>query len=109
MPVTSDVGGAAQTFILNEKGKANNGGGNKFSLETKLKHGVTKAGNAKFSFQLKVDFTATFADDGLVDGTVQNVPVTVPVSFMAGAQSYATEQAFTYTATQGKKGTAKRS
>src|SRR5262245_58840272 len=109
LPITIDVGGAAQTFVLNEKGKANNGGGNKFTLEPKLKHGVTKAGNAKFSFQLKGDFTATFADDGLVDGTVKNVPVTVPASFTAGAQSYATGQAFTYTATQGKRGTAKSS
>jgi len=33
----------------------------------------------------------------------------VPASFTAGAQSYATEQGFTYTATQGKKGTAKSS
>jgi hypothetical protein len=109
LPVTIDVGGGAQIFVLNKKGKANNGGGNKFSLEPKLKNGVTKAGNAKFSFQLKGDFTATFADDGLVDTTVKNAPVTVPVSFTAGAQSYATEQAFTYTATQGKKGTAKSS
>src|SRR5262249_34885646 len=62
LPVTIDVGGAARTFVLNEKGKANNGGGNKFSLEPKLKDGVTKAGKAKFSFQLKGDFTATFAD-----------------------------------------------
>ena len=109
LPVTIDVGGAAQTFVLNKKGKADNGGGNKFSLEPKLKHGVTKAGNAKFSFQLKGDFTATFADDGLVDTTVKNALVTVPASFTAGAQSYATEQAFSYTATQRKKGTAKRS
>jgi hypothetical protein len=31
------------------------------------------------------------------------------VSFAAGAQSFATQQGFTYTATQGKKGTAKGS
>jgi hypothetical protein len=61
----------------------------------------------KFSFQLKGDFSDAFADDGLTDTTVKNVPATVPVSFMAGPQSYATEQAFTYTATAGKKGTAK--
>ena len=109
LPVTIDVGGATETFVLNEKGKANNGGGNKFSLEPKLKHGVTKAGNARFSFQLRGDFTATFADDGLVDTTIKNAPVTVPASFTAGAQSYATEQAFSYTATRGKKGTAKSS
>src|SRR5262249_53229307 len=70
LAVTIDVGGATRTFVLNEKGRANNGGGNKFGLEPKLKHGVTKAGSAKFSFQLKGDFAATFADDGLNDTTV---------------------------------------
>ena len=109
LPVTIDVGGAAQTFTLNKKGKANNGGGNKFSLQPKLKNGVTKAGNVKFSFQLKGDFTDDLADDGLIDASLKNVPVTVPASFMAGPQSYVTEQAFTYTATEGKKGTAKNS
>ena len=49
------------------------------------------------------------ADDGLVDTAVKNALVTVPARFTAGAQSYATEQAFSYTATQGKKGTAKNS
>jgi hypothetical protein len=109
LPVTIDVGGAVQTFTLNKKGKANNGGGNKFSLQPKLKNGVTKAGNVKFSFQLKGDFSDDLADDGLTDTTVKNAPVTVPVSFIAGPQGYATEQAFTYTATEGKKGTAKNS
>jgi hypothetical protein len=109
LPVTIDVGGAAQAFTLNKKGKANNGGGNKFSLQPKLKNGVTKAGNVKFSFQLKGNFTDDLADDGLIDASLKNVPVTVPASFMAGPQSYVTEQAFTYTATEGKKGTAKNS
>ena len=109
LPVTIDVGGAAQTFTLNKSGKGNNGGGNKFSLQPKLKNGVTKAGTVKFSFQLKGDFKAIFDTYGLVNASVSNVPVTVPASFTAGAQSYATEQAFTYTATQGKKGTAKSS
>ncbi len=109
LPVTVDVGGASQTFVLNKQGKANNGGGNKFSLQPKLAKGVTKAGDVKFSFQLKGDLKTTFAEYGLTDATVQNAPVTVPVSFAAGAQSYATHQGFTYTATQGKKGTGKSS
>lgn len=109
LPVTIDVGGAAQTFTLNKKGKANDGGGNKFRFQPKLKNGVTKAGNVKFSFQLKGDFTDDLADDGLIDASLKNVPVTVPASFMAGPQSYVTEQAFTYTATEGKKGSAKSS
>jgi hypothetical protein len=108
LPVTIDVGGASQMFVLNKQGKANNGSGNKFSLQPKLKNGVTKAGTVKFSFQLKGDFTAIFEDDGLVNATVKNVPVTVPASFTA-SQTFATEQNFTYTATEGKKGTAKNS
>jgi hypothetical protein len=108
LPVTIDVGGASQTFVLNKKGKANNGGGNKFSLEPKLKNGVTKAGNVKFSFQLKGDLKSTYADYGLTDTTVKNLPVTVPASFTV-ATTFVTEQGFTYTATQGKKGTAKSS
>src|SRR5262245_2510977 len=109
LPVTIDVGGATQTFVLNRRGKANNGGGNKFSLQPKLRNGVTKAGNVKFSFQLKGDFTDTFADDGLVDTTVKNAPVTVLARFTAGSQTYASDQALTYTATQGEKGIAKSS
>jgi hypothetical protein len=107
LPVTIDVGGATQTFVLNKQGKGNNGGGNKFSLQPKLQNGVTKAGDVKFSFQLKGDFKATMADYGLVDASVKKVPVTVPVSFTA-ARTYATAQSFSYTATQGKKGTAKK-
>ena len=45
----------------------------------------------------------------LINATVKDVPVTVPVRVIAGPQSYATEQNFTYTATEGKKGTAKNS
>jgi hypothetical protein len=37
------------------------------------------------------------------------VAVSVPVTLTAGPGEYATDQAFTYTATQGKKGTAKSS
>ncbi len=109
LPVTVDVGGAAQTFVLNKKGKANNGSGNSFNLQAKLQGGVTKAGTVKFSFQLKGDFKAALAEYGLTDASVQNLPVIVPVTVVAGPQSYAVQRNFTYTATQGKKGTAKSS
>ncbi len=106
LPVTVDVGGATQTFVLNKQGKGNNGGGNKFNLQPKLNNGVTKAGDVKFSFQLKGDFKAIMADYGLADASVKKAPVTVPVSFSA-ARTYADAQSLSYTATQGKKGTAK--
>jgi hypothetical protein len=47
------------------------------------------------------------ADFGLVDASVQDVPVTVPVSFTAGPGHFATDQAFTYDGKAGKSGKAK--
>jgi hypothetical protein len=108
LPVTIDVGGATQTFTLKKNGSANNGGGNKFNLQATLKKGVTKAGDFNFSFQMKGDFKAIMADYGLTDASVKNVPVSVPVSFTV-ARTFATQQGFTYKATQGKNGTAKSS
>jgi hypothetical protein len=111
IPVTVDVGGATQTFTLNKSGKANDGGGNKFALNASLKNGVTKAGTVNFSFNLKGAFQDTLAPYGLTNATVKNVPVTVPLSFTVGsAQHYfATDQAFSYKATENKTGTAKSS
>jgi hypothetical protein len=110
LPLTIDIGGVTQTFTLNEQGKADEGGGNTFNLQAALKNGVTKAGPVQFSFQLKGDFKDTLAAYGLTDTTVQSLPVTVPASFTGrGPDVYATEQAFTYKATQGKTGTAKSS
>jgi hypothetical protein len=107
IPVTVDVGGATQTFVLNKKGKAKNGGGNKFAFDAELKNGVTKAGPVNFTFNLKGDFKALFADYGLVDGAFKNVPVTVPVTLTAGPGHFTAAQAFTYSTKQGKSGTAK--
>lgn len=109
LPVTIDVGGVAQTFLLNTKGKANDGGGNKFSLGAKLQNGVTKAGTYSFSFNLKNDFQTALAPYGLVDGAADNVPVSVPVMFTAGQGQFAVDQPFTYKAKAGKSGTAKSS
>lgn len=106
LPVTVDVGGAIASFVLNKQGKANNGGGNKFALNAKIKNGVTKAATVKFSFNLKGDFKAALAEYGLTDASVQNVPVTVPVTFTAG-NTYGGQRSLTYKATQGKSGTAK--
>jgi len=109
IPVTVDVGGAVQSFVLNKKGQANDGGGNKFSLNAKLNKGVTKEGTFKYSFNLKGDFQSLLAPYGLTDASVKNVPVTVPLSFTVGNANnyYGTEQSLTYKATAGKSGTAK--
>jgi hypothetical protein len=109
LPVSIDAGGATQTFTLNKKGKANNGGGNKFALNASLKNGVTKQGTVNFSFNLKGAFQDLLEPYGLSNATQKNVPVTVPVTFTAGPNMYSTDQDFTYKATQGKTGTAKNS
>jgi hypothetical protein len=107
LPVSVDVGGFQQTFVLNKSGTGNNGGGNKFVLDATVKKGVTKAGNVKFSFNLKGDLQTPLAAYGLTNATVKNASVAVPVSFTAGPGHYGTDQPFTYTATAGKSGTGK--
>src|SRR5262249_54235966 len=104
-----DAGGATQTFTLNKKGKANNGGGNKFALNAQLKNGVTKQGTVNFQFNLKGSFQDSLANYGLTNVTQKNVPVTVPVTFTAGPNMFSTDQSFNYKATEGKTGTAKNS
>jgi hypothetical protein len=109
VPITVDVGGIVQTFVLNKKGDANNGGGNKADIDAQLKNGVTKnAQEASFSFQMKGDFKTQLAAFGLTDATVSDVALTVPVTFTAVA-IYAVDQPFTYNAKAGKSGTAKNS
>jgi len=109
LPVTVDFGGVTQSFLLNKSGSANDGGGNKFNLQANLSNGVTKAGNVKFSFNLKGDLQTALAAYGLTDATVSNVAVSIPLTFAVGSSGagYGVDQAFTYNATQGKSGTAK--
>jgi hypothetical protein len=107
LPVTVDVGGATAAFVLSKSGSANNGGGNKFSLNASLKDGVTKAGTVKFSFNLKGDFQSALAAFGLTNAPADDAPVTVPVTLTAGPGHYGVDQPFTYNAKQDKSGTAK--
>jgi len=109
LPITVDFGGVTQSFLLSKSGSANDGGGNKFDLQANLSNGVTKAGNVKFSFNLKGDLQSALAQYGLTNATVSNVPVSIPLTFAVGSAGagYGVDQAFTYNATQGKSGTAK--
>jgi len=109
LPITVDVGGVSQAFLLSKNGSANDGGGNKFNLKAKVKDGVTVAGNHKFSFNLKGDFQTALEPYGFTNATVQDVAVSAPISFSTTAGQYATTQAFTYNAKQDKSGTAKDS
>ena len=109
LPVTVDFGGVVQSFLLNKSGSANDGGGNKFDLQAQLSNGVTKAGNVKFSFNLKGDLQTALAAYGLTNATVSNVAVSIPLTFAVGGSGagFGVDQPFTYNATQGKSGTAK--
>ena len=53
--------------MLAKNGKANNGDGNKFALNAKLKNGVTKQATVNFSFNLKGAFQAQLASYGLTN------------------------------------------
>jgi hypothetical protein len=106
-----DFGGVPTTFSLKKNGTANNGGGNKFNLQAKLKNGVTKAGNVKFSFNLKGDYQTPLAAYGLTNADASNASVSIPLTLQAvgpnGTAEYAVDQPFTWKATQGKSGKAK--
>lgn len=106
LPVTVDLGGATQTFVLGKSGSANLGDGDKFTLSASLSNGVTKEGTYSVSFNLKGDFQSLMATYGLSNATVKNVAVTVPLSITVGPGTYATDLPFTYKATEGKTGTA---
>jgi len=107
LPVLVDFGGVTQTFVLKKGGSANNGNGNKFTLDATLKNGVTKAGTYNFSFNLKGDLQTALADYGLTNANAADVAVSIPLSLNAGGPGYAVDQPFTYNATAGKSGTAK--
>ena len=109
LPVNVDIGGVVQTFILSKKGTANNGGGNKLSIDATLKDGVVKnTQDASFSLQMKGDFRTQMAAFGLTDATVSDASVAVPFAVTVAA-TYAVDQPFTYNAKAGKSGTAKNS
>src|SRR5262249_8744689 len=84
LPVTVSFGGAPPAFVLNKKGKGDNGGGNKFNLQAKLKNGVTKAKNVKFVFHLKGAYQDALAAYGLTNATVSGMPVTIPLTIAVG-------------------------
>jgi hypothetical protein len=108
VPVTIDLAGVTQNFILNSKGKANNGDGNSFSIKAKLSQGVTKAANVKFKIKMKGDFQEALAPYGWADESVSDAAVAAPLSITAATEGqFTTEQSFTYNATAGKSGTGK--
>jgi hypothetical protein len=108
LPVTVDVAGVNTNFLLNAQGKANDGGGNTFSVKPKLQDGVTAAGSAKFTIKLKGDYQTALEGYGWTDADADDASVTAPMAItVTGAGSFNTTLPFTYSATAGKSGTGK--
>jgi hypothetical protein len=107
VPVTVDLAGVTTSFLLNSKGKANNGDGNSFSIDAKLKDGVTQADSVKFHFKLKGDYQTALASYGWTNADANDVAVTAPITITAGQGQFTTNQPFTYNAKAGKSGTGK--
>lgn len=101
------IGGVVKTFTLDAKGKAKVGD-DKAQLTVKAKKGVVLAQDAKLSVKFsKGSFASSLADDGLVDATVKDVAVTMPVEIELNDTMYASAQPQTYTAKTGKTGKTK--
>jgi len=105
MPVTVDVAGVVTNFLLNKKGKGNDGNGNSFTLKAKLQNGVTKAANVKFIIKLKNDFQTALASYGWANATVNDVAVTAPMSIAVPGGQFNVDESFSYSAKEGKTGT----
>lgn len=105
--VVVDVGGVVRGFVLDEKGKAKTDT-EQVKLAVKKSGGVVLAQDAKLTVKLKKgSFADQLVDEGLVDATVQKVPVEVDVEVDAAAKPRKKRVALTYTAKQGKTGSAK--
>jgi hypothetical protein len=107
VPVTVDLAGVTTSFLLSSKGKANNGDGNSFKIDAKLKDGVTQADDVKFSFKLKGDYQAALEPYGWTNADADDVAVTAPITITAGQGQFTTNQPFAYNAKAGKSGTGK--
>ena len=102
--VAVDIGGVVQTFNLNSKGTAVNGG-NSFKMRVKATKGVVAAQNAVFSIKLsKGAFAPALAVDGLTNTDVKNLQTNVPVLMLFNSKLYGANQAVFYSAKQGKTG-----
>lgn len=101
------IGGVVKTFTLDAKGKATVGT-DKAQLTVKAKKGVVAAQDAKLSVKLtKGSFASSLVDEGLVNATVTDVAVTMPVEIKLNDTMYASAQPQRYKAKTGKSGSAK--
>ncbi len=100
------VGGVVKSFTLDAKGKAKVGT-DQAQVFVKKKD-VVLAQDARLNVKFaKGSFAESFDDEGLVNATVTNAAVTIPVEVVMNGTTYASAQAQSYTAKAGKSGKTK--
>lgn len=101
------VGGVVKSFTLDTKGKAKVGT-DQAQVFVKKKKGLVLAQDARLTVKFaKGSFASSMLDEGLVDATVTDAAVTIPVEVVMNGTTYAKTQPLRYSAKQGKSGKAK--
>jgi hypothetical protein len=101
--VTVDVGGVARTFVLDAKGAAKSEGA-QVKLAVKSSKGVVLAQDAKLAFKTKGSLQTDLADEGLIDTTVEDLPVQIRDEVTIDGKKIVKVVTQAYTAKTGKTG-----
>lgn len=106
VPVTVNIGGIEQTFVMDAKGKASFGT-DRLKLKVKSKKGVVAEQLAKVQVNLKKgNFATDLADEGLVNGDVE-APVTVTATIHYGDNAATAEIPLFYKSKADRNGKAR--
>lgn len=102
-----NIGGVTRNLTLDSRGKFRNTN-DQAQLTVKSSHGLVLAQQAKLSLKFtKRTFGALLVDDGLVNQTVTNAVVSLPVEIELDGTMFAKTHALKYSAKAGKTGSAK--
>lgn len=105
--LNANIGGVIKTFTLDARGKGRSNN-DQAQLTVKTSHGAVRAQQAKLSLKFnKGTFGALLADDGLLNQTVTNTLVSLPIEIEMAGKMFAKTQALKYSAKAGKSGSAK--
>ena len=105
--ISVDIGGVTREFTLAANGVAAPDANSLCKLAVKKKRGAVPAQRAILTVTLRnSDLAASLADEGLVDETVSDEPVFVPVTLTVDGNETDRVLDLIYTATAGKKGAA---
>ena len=102
-----DFSGVAKTLTLTSKGSAKVGG-DSMKITIKAKKGVVAAQTSAYKVAFtKGNFAATLAGAGFTNATLTKSPVSVLVSLIFNGTVFQATKTLSYTAKQGKSGSAK--